>query len=327
MSQLQKFLFDGLPVRGVAVRLTDAWQQILQRRQAHAGNEAYPAPLMELLGEMAAGAVLMQSNIKFNGALVLQLQGTGAVKVAVAEVQPSLALRATATVTGDIPADATLATMLNAQDGGRCAITLDPLDRLPGQQPYQGVVPLLDAHGQPLADMGAVLEHYMRHSEQLDTTVVLAANGDVAAGLLLQRLPVQGAGNLAGTSGIGEQDTDDHEAYQRLAMLVQSLQRQELLDLDIDTILHRLFWNEKLLRFAPSPDEPVPHFACNCSRSRVAAMLRGLGREEAEGILTEQGKVEVDCSFCGQQYRFDAVEVTQLFMPEVRQPPVSRKQQ
>ncbi|MBK5205744.1 MAG: Hsp33 family molecular chaperone HslO, partial [Polaromonas sp.] len=99
MSELHKFLFDGLPVRGMLVRLTDAWQEILKRRQAAGG---YPAPVMHLLGEMTAAAALMQGNIKFNGALILQIFGDGPVKLAVAEVQPDLSLRATATVTGPI---------------------------------------------------------------------------------------------------------------------------------------------------------------------------------------------------------------------------------
>ena len=67
------------------VRLTDAWQDILARRAANSETGAYPAPVRQLLGEMAAAGVLMQSNIKFNGALVLQIFGDGPVKVAVAE--------------------------------------------------------------------------------------------------------------------------------------------------------------------------------------------------------------------------------------------------
>ena len=73
MSELHKFLFDGLPVRGMIVRLTDAWQEILQRRRTDDAAAAWPWPVAELLGEMAAAGALMQSNIKFNGALVLQL--------------------------------------------------------------------------------------------------------------------------------------------------------------------------------------------------------------------------------------------------------------
>ena len=147
MSELHKFLFDGQPVRGAIVRLTDAWTEMLRRRQANTTTGAYPVPVSELLGEMAAAGVLMQSGIKFNGALVLQIFGDGPVKLAVAEVQSDLSLRATATLQGAVPADAVLGDLVNLQGGGRCAITLDPKDKFPGQQPYQGVVPLVDAQG------------------------------------------------------------------------------------------------------------------------------------------------------------------------------------
>ena len=86
-------------MRGMVVRLTDAWTEILRRRASNTSSGPYAAPVQEMLGEMTAAAALMQSNIKFDGSLVLQIFGDGPVKVAVVEVQPDLSLRATATVT------------------------------------------------------------------------------------------------------------------------------------------------------------------------------------------------------------------------------------
>jgi molecular chaperone Hsp33 len=159
-----------------------------------------------------------------------------------------------------------------------------------------------------------VLEHYMLQSEQLDTTLVLAANGEVAAGLLIQRLPVQGEGNLSARATRADEDEiGRNEDYRRIAMLASSLQKKELLTLDVDTVLRRLFWQEPLQRFQPKVGLEGPRFACRCSRERVSHMIRGLGREEAESILTEREDIEVGCDFCGRQYRFDAVDAAELF--------------
>lgn len=324
MSELHKFLFDGLPVRGMLVRLTGAWTEMLARRAGNTATGPYPEPVRALLGEMAAAAVLMQSNIKFNGALVMQVFGDGPVKLAVVEVQPDLSLRATATLHAAVPDGTSLSQMVNAAGGGRCAITLDPKDRRPGQQPYQGVVPLQALEGQPFEQFSDVLQHYMRQSEQLDTVLVLAADDRVAAGLLIQRMPVQGQANLAGTAVPDDAQDGSGEDFNRIAHLARSLTRAELLTLDADTILRRLFWEEKLVRFAPLQGAEGPHFACTCSRERVARMLQGLGRAEAEGIVAEQGRIEVGCDFCGQQYRFDAVDAAGLFASAaVDQPPAS----
>lgn len=322
MSELHKFLFEGLPVRGMLVRLTDSWQEILRRRQQAGG---YPEAVTELLGEMAAAATLMQANIKFNGALILQVQGDGPVKLAVAEVQPDLALRATATVTGEVATDAPLSHMVNVNNLGRCAITLDPKDRLPGQQPYQGVVPLFGDRHEKLEKLSEVIEHYMLQSEQLDTRLVLAANDQVAAGLLIQRLPLQGESNLAGAGAMArdEDQIGRNEDYNRIAILAASLKREELLTLDADTILHRLFWEEDVRRFEPQIGAEGPRFACTCSRERVAGMLKSLGREEVESIIAEQGQVEVGCDFCGAQYHFDPVDAAQVFLQAAAQPPVA----
>ncbi|ROZ62570.1 Hsp33 family molecular chaperone HslO [Ramlibacter sp. WS9] len=320
-DELHKFIFDGLPVRGSIVRLTDAWTEVLARRQANASTGSWPPPVAELLGEMAAAGVLMQSNIKFNGALVLQIFGDGPVKVAVAEVQHDLSLRVTAKVVGDVGVDARLSDMVNATNKGRCAITLDPKDKFPGQQPYQGVVPLHGDHREKIEKLSEVLQHYMLQSEQLDTTLVLAADSKVAAGLLIQRLPLEGEGNLAGSnvSKANEDEIGLNEHYNRISILASSLKREELLELDVDTILRRLFWEEKVLRFEPE----TPRFACTCSRERVGNMIRGLGQAEAKDIVAERGEIDVACDFCGKQYRFDAVDAAQLFAAPGDQPPVA----
>lgn len=324
MSELHKFLFEGLPVRGMVVRLTDAWTEILKRR-AQSNTGAYAPPVQALLGEMVAAGALMQSNIKFHGALILQIYGDGPVKLAVAEVQSDLSLRATATVQGPVPDDAGLTAMLNVQGLGRCAVTLDPKDRLPGQQPYQGVVPLTDAKDQPLQNLAQALQLYMRQSEQLETTLVLAADDKVAAGLLIQRLPIEGMGNLAGQNPAEAElfEAEQYEHYNRIATLASSLKREELLTLDVETILRRLFWEEKLQRFMPHAGETAPRFACTCSRERVGRMIQGLGETEAKEIVAERGAIMVGCEFCGANYRFDAIDAAQLFTTAGAQPPSS----
>jgi molecular chaperone Hsp33 len=316
MSEVHKFLFDGLPVRGTLVRLTDSWQTILQRRAANSTTGAYPAIVSHMLGELTAAAVLMQSSIKFNGSLTLQIAGDGPVKLAVAEVQPDLSLRATATVMGDVPEGSLLSQMVNATNKGRCAVTLDPKDKFPGQQPYQGVVPLFDDHKKPIEKLSSVIEHYMLQSEQLDTTMVLAANEQVAAGLLIQRIPLQGEGNLAG-SMVSKRNEDEiglNEHYNRLAVFAASLKQEELLTLDANEILHRLFWEEGVIRYEPLPAK----FACTCSRERVSNMILSLGKAEVEEILAERGDVEVSCEFCGQQQRFDPVDAAQIFIDSAK---------
>ena len=312
MSKVHKFLFDGLPVRGTLVRLTDSWQEILQRRAANSTTGAYPAPVSQMLGELTAAAVLMQSSIKFNGSLTLQIAGDGPVKLAVVEVQPDLSLRATATVMGEVADASSLSSMINVNNKGRCAVTLDPKDKFPGQQPYQGVVPLFDDHRQPIEKLSSVIEHYMLQSEQLDTTMVLAANDAVAAGLLIQRIPMQGEGNLAG-SMVSKRNEDEiglNEHYNRLAVFAASLKQEELLTLNPNDILHRLFWEEAVIRYEPLPAK----FACTCSRERVSNMILSLGQTEVEEILAERGDVEVSCEFCGQQQRFDPVDAAQIFI-------------
>ncbi len=313
MNELHRFLFEGLPVRGAIVRIEGAWQEALARRAANTQTGAYPPAVRTLLGEMAAAGLLMQSSVKFNGAVVLQIMGDGPVKLAVVETQADLAMRCTAKVVGAVADDAPLSHMVNVLGNGRCAITLDPQSAMPGQQPYQGVVALHGDSGEKLESLGEILAHYMLQSEQLDTRMILAANDTVAAGLLLQRMPLEGEKNL----GEREAQIGLDEEFNRIAILAASVKPEELLQLESLDVLHRLFWEEKLLRHEPD----APRFACRCSRERVGGMLRSLGSAEVESIIAERGHVEVGCDFCGQQYEFDPVDAAQVFTQTAQQAP------
>lgn len=288
---LQRFLFEGASVRGELVELPETWSHVLARR-------AYPKAVQTVLGEMLAAAALLSANLKFNGAIVMQIHGDGPVQLLVVECDAELRMRATAKLAegAAVPDDASLQQLLNRHGQGRFAITLDPKDKLPGQQAYQGIVPL---DGDTVA---SVIEHYMMRSEQLDTRLWLAADGQVARGLLLQKLPLQGgAATLPGDEAL--------EAWNRLVMLGSTLRTGELLDTDIGTLMQRLFWEETVRVFDPMH----PSFHCGCSRERVGNMLKMLGRTEVEDALAELEKLGIDCDFCGQHYEFDAVDCAQLF--------------
>lgn len=285
---LLKFLFRDAPLRGEIVRLQSSWQEMV-------ANHRYPAPVMRLLGEMTAAAALLAANIKFDGALILQIQGNGPVRLLVVEVQPGMRLRATAKLreAAAIEPQATLQQLTNPDGDARCAITLDPAGRRPGQQPYQGVVPL---DGETIAQ---VLENYLRQSEQTESRLWLAADGHAAAGVLLQKLPLQG----------GAAVKPDIDAWQRVGALTATLTRDELLALAPEALARRLYWEEQLEHFAPLE----PRFQCTCSRGRSGRMLLALGREEVDSILAERGDVEITCDFCNARYAFDAVDVGHLF--------------
>jgi len=328
MSELHKFIFEGLPVRGAIVRLTEGWQEILSRREHHGSTDSeagigtgkYHDLVHHLLGEMTAAAVLMHSNIKFNGSLILQIQGSerrdnSPIKLAVAEVRSDLSFRATAKIVHTVLGNETFSQLINASNQARCAITLDPEVKFERQQAYQGIVPLYDDQGVPLESLASVLEHYMLQSEQLDTKLVLASNADMAVGILIQRMPIKGENNLAGafTSTENEDAIGKNEDFNRIATLTASIKRDELLTLSVDDILHRLFWDEPIARYAPA--DPAPCFRCTCSRERVASTIRSLGQTETERMIEEANGLSVNCDFCGQRYSFDAIDTAMLFMP------------
>jgi molecular chaperone Hsp33 len=168
-DSLQRFLFEGAPVRGELVHLDATWRAVLERHD-------YPGPLRTVLGELMAAAALLSATLKFQGSLILQIQGSGAVKLIVVECTSEQTMRATAKWDGELVRGG----FRELVGGGRFVITIAPNDVT---QTYQGIVEL---SGDSVA---AVLEHYMATSEQLETRLWLASDGAHAAGMLLQRVP------------------------------------------------------------------------------------------------------------------------------------------
>ena len=290
-DQLKKYLFEDRSVRVQAVRLHDTWLAAQE-------NHQYPPAVQRLLGELRAAAALLAANIKFEGSLLLQIQGSGPIALLVVECQSDLSLRATVKIREGhaVPADGNMQSLLNPDGQGRFIVVLDPRRKVPGQQTYQGIVPL---EGDTVAQ---ALQHYMKASEQLDTRLWLQADTQHAAGLLVQRLPDQGGAARAESTA---------DTLARAIVLADTLEPDELVRTDIDTLIHRLYWEETLIAF-----EPIPvRWHCTCTRERVSSMLRTLGEREVQDILAEQGNVRVTCDFCGKPYEFDAVDCSGLFAP------------
>ena len=287
---LLRFIFKNTPIKGAAVRLTTVWKAMRQYQK-------WPLCVTRLMGEMTAGSILLASSLKFEGSLIMQVQGDGPVRLAIVEVRNGLLIRATVKMNeGEEVSDAMgMKELLNAHGHGRCAIMLDPKDRREGEPLYQGVVSLT---GDSIAE---ALMGYMEQSEQIHTKLWLAADESAASGLMLQQMPDFG--------GNDENIQKDADGVNRIEMLASTVTDQELLDLPSEELTHRLFWEE-----APDYFEPAyPKFACTCSREKIESMIRNLGEVEALQIIKEQGKIEVSCDFCGRTESFSAEDVIKLF--------------
>ena len=284
---LYRFTFDHTPIRGNTVHLNQSFAIALQ-------NHDYPPALRAILGELMVAGMLLAATLKMNGALVLQIQGKGPLKLLVVECsrrqeQSDLTLRATAKFSDELAGD-NLQEMIGE---GHFVITLAPKD---GGQGYQGVVPL---EGDSISE---ILENYMRRSEQIETSIWLTCDGQSAAGMLLQKLP--------------DQQETDPDAWNRTNMLADTLQNQELLQLSTIEMLNRLFHEEEVRLY----EGQAVRFLCTCSRDNVSNMLRMMGEQEIKSIIEERGELEVHCDFCNQRYRFDKIDSEQLFVSEITVP-------
>ena len=282
---LHRFLFDDLDIRGAVVRLGPVWQQLLTGRD-------YPAPVVHLLGEMCATTLLLADNLKQAGRLTVQLRGDGAVPLLVIDCDETLNLRAMAQ--HERGAIGTTASPVELLGDGQLLLSLD-LPEL--RVPYQSIVPLSGS------SIAGIFEHYLEQSEQLASHFFLAATADGIAGLFLQKMP--GA------------DVRDADGWARVEALASTVKADELLELDAERLLTRLFSEETVRLFAA---RSITHH-CPENREKVATMLLSLGREEVYAALEERGEVVIRDDLSNREYRFDKAAIDGLFSHTPATPP------
>lgn len=271
---LRRFIFEELGVRGEWVRLENSWQQAKQHQ--HLVNDAVDAQL----GQALVAVVLLSATIKFKGAMIMQIQGSGDLKALVAQSSNDQKIRGLVRSAASVAGE-NLQQMIG--EAGRLVLTVES----DNADPYQGIVAVAEN------TLAEVLRTYFTQSEQLDTRLWLFANKTHAAGLFIQELPAE---------------TKDKADWERIEMLANTVTADELLSLDCEVLLHRLFNEEKVRIYEPDPVE----FKCGCSRTKIGGTLVALGRLELQAILQERDDIEVDCQFCGAQYHFDKVDVENL---------------
>lgn len=273
-DKIQRVLFEEANVRGVVAGLQTSYGAVMERN-------TYPLMVQKLLGEMLAAVALLSSTLKFEGRLILQAQGEGALRLLMAECSHDQHVRGIARIEGALP-NAEHFSQLFAQ--GRLALTIEPVN---GQR-YQGVVPMEQG------SLAACLEDYFSRSEQLPTRIQLACDGERAAGMLLQVLPAAVGGS---------------EDWNRIGVLADTLTPEELITLDNESMLYRLFHEEECRLYEPQ----ILAFHCDCSRERCGRALQLVGRDELLAAAGEQGgHVSVDCQFCNALYQFDRDDILEL---------------
>ena len=276
-DNLKRFIFEHLNIRGELVVLDKTTGDMFAKHQ-------YPPAVKQLLGELACVSLLLSATLKIQGSVGIQASGSGPVSTIMAEATHHRTCRGIARY-NSIPQGTSLKSLLGSN--ATLAMTITPNQ---GQR-YQGVVNL--SHNQ----LAGCIEDYFAHSEQLATRLWLFQAGDRWGGLLLQQLPDQRE---------AEQINED---WDRVCSLAATLTAEELLSLDAETVLHRLFHEETVRVLEDEPTE----FWCSCSEERTLEVIKSLGAEEAYSILADMGQIDIDCQFCYQHYSFDRERVELLF--------------
>lgn len=276
IDSLQRFLFEHASIRGEIAHLTHTYKTIMNQRP-------YPPMVKNLLGEALISCLLLAGSIKFEGELSLQFQGDKRLPLLLVQCDHHLKMRAFASFKEGLEVSDYAEAFLK----GQMVLTINQYNQT---QAYQSIVPIEST------SMSENLMQYFAQSEQIASRVWLAVGDDMAAGMLLQLMPGQ--------------DTAQREQFWEYAVqLGQTVSEPELLNLDNETLLYRLYHETELRLF----DSRSVAFQCRCSEEKMKEVLTILGEEEAKELLKERDNIEVSCDFCNKHYSYDAIDIALIF--------------
>ncbi len=287
-DKLHRFSLENLHVRGEWVSLKTTWKEIQKTAD-------YPEPLRHVLGEALAAISLLAESLKFDGSLILQIRGTQPVTMLVVQASSEGTVRAIAHWNGELPKGATFNELFGA---GTMVISVENNPKA-GQNKGERYQSLVSLDGETLADC---LKEYFAQSEQLSTRLWLAADDDCVAGMMLQSLPPDGESDI--------KSNQDH--WNHATLLADTLKDEELLTLDAQELLHRLYHEEDLRLYDPQPIK----FKCTCSPEKIDSAIYSLGEKEATELLKEHGSISVDCEFCNTKYNIDDIDLKRIFIED-----------
>ncbi len=171
---------------------------------------------------------------------------------------------------------------------------------LGGEIPENGSVELQS--GEIAEDIAA----YYAISEQIPTLCALGVLVDTdhscraAGGILVQLLP------FADEETVDLIERNAADLRNISGMIDAGMDNQAILDVAMRDIPYDIF------------DELTVDYKCNCSKERMDAVMRSLGRRQVEGLLAEQvaeGKpeeLEIGCKFCNRRYVYPKAELDGL---------------
>lgn len=293
MDAIQKLLFKQANARGQTATIDESYLKAFEHQPD------VPRSVRRLAGEVAVAALLIEGALQLKGSVLLQIAGSGPVEFLMAEARDDFSYRITVRMkkgaeASSIKDDASLSELVNVDGAGRCGLVLDPADRPREQQPYVALVPLV---GETFSE---ALESYFRSSEQVETTIRVAADEKSAGGVMVQKMPSDG-GSLP--------EDYDAEGWSRIKLFVESVKTEELLGLPASEIDRRLFWEENPLVTM----QAEPSFRCSCSEEKMLDVIHQMGRETAMEMLDDKGVIEVSCDFCGRRLELTKEQVEKLF--------------
>lgn len=280
-DQLNRYLFDQLHVRGELVQISDSFQQMV-------ANHDYPVGVTMLLGELMAATCLLTATIKFEGEISVQLQGDGPVGYMVINGDHQQTMRGVAR----LKQQTTAMTLKELIGKGNMIITIRPKNG----EAYQGIVAL---EQESLAEC---LAHYFEVSEQIPTKLWLFSDADSmrVAGTLIQLLPD------------GEDKQQQHDDYEHLCQLTNTIKAEEILNLPAQELLYRLYHQEQVRLFEPQQVSQ----SCGCSEQKCLTTIGQIKPTELKAIIEEQGAVRITCEFCQTEYAFDEYQLAEFISPQ-----------
>jgi len=269
---ITRFVINNSSIRGNIIRIKNSLAQLKK-------SLAIPEQIASSFNEIVTVCPMLAATLKFEGGLILQIQGKKSLKLIIAESGNDFKIRGTIKL-----ADNTKESFQDLIQDAIVALTVIHKDQ---KTPYQGIIEVGSG------EIKGMIEHYLTQSMQIKSKVFFHQTNTESFGVLFQELPHENE----------EQKLITESLWNDIDLI-----RSDTLSDGPEQFLKNIFSQNDVQIFE---EHPVEH-ECSCNQEKIYKTISLIQENEIYSSI-KNDCIEMVCEYCQKKYTVTKEDIDIIF--------------
>ena len=269
---ITRFIINNSSIRGNIIRIKNSLGELKK-------SLTIPEQLTSSFNEIITVCPMLAATLKFEGGLILQIQGKKSLKLIIAESDNDFKIRGTIKLS-----EHTKESFRDLIQDAIVALTVIHKDQ---KTPYQGIIEVGSG------EIKAMIEHYLTQSMQIKSKVFFHQTKNESFGVLFQELPHENEEQKVITESLWN-DID----------LINS----NALSDGPEQFLKNIFTQNDVQIF----EEHAVQYECSCNQEKIYKTISLIQENEIYSSIKDDC-IEMVCEYCHKKYTVTKEEIDIIF--------------